>query len=126
MKKASQKSDIPNKIVKSNAGFFGNFICENFSYCLKKGEFPCVLKHADVIPVHEKDGSFSILHRNIETLGIEIFKFLNGLFPQIMNEIFQVKLLAPYYLRDENELYSRNPVTLGLNQSRLWHLKSGQ
>ena len=57
----------------------------------------------------EKDSFFSIHHRNIQTLVIEIFKFLNGLSLQIMNDVFQVKLPAPYYLRDKNELYSRNP-----------------
>ena len=31
VKKAFQKSDIPSKIVKLNADFFGNFICENFN-----------------------------------------------------------------------------------------------
>ena len=30
----------------------------------------------------EKDGPFSIRHRNIQTLAIEIFKFLSGLSPQ--------------------------------------------
>ena len=55
IKKISQKSDIPSKTVKLNAGLFGNFICKNFKYCLKKGEFPCVLKHADVISVHERE-----------------------------------------------------------------------
>ena len=54
-KKASQKSDIPSKIVKLYADFFGLFICSNFNYCLKKGEFPCVLKHAGVIPAHKKE-----------------------------------------------------------------------
>ena len=44
VKLASQKSDIPTKIVKLNADIFGNFICKNFNYCLKKVEFPCVLK----------------------------------------------------------------------------------
>ena len=29
-----------------------------------------------------------------------------------MNEIFQVISPAPYYLRDKNELYSRNPKTV--------------
>ena len=60
----------------------------------------------------EKDSSFSIHHRNIQSLAFEIFKFLNGLSPQVMNEVFQVKLSTPYYLRDKNELYSRNPKTM--------------
>ena len=29
----------------------------------------------------EKDSSLSIHHRNIQTLAIEVFKFLNGLSP---------------------------------------------
>ena len=45
-------------------------------------------------------------------LPIEIYKVLNGLSPQIMNEVFQVKSPVPYHLRDKNELYSRNPKTV--------------
>ena len=42
----------------------------------------------------EKDGSSSIRNRNIQILA-KVFKFLNGLSPPIMNELFQVKPLAP-------------------------------
>ena len=60
----------------------------------------------------ENDDFFSVHHRNIQTLDIEIFKFLNGLSPQIMNEVFQVKSPVLYYLRDKNDLYSGNPETV--------------
>ena len=43
----------------------------------------------------EKDGSFSIHLRIIQTLAIEMFKFLNGLSPQKLNQVFQVKSPAP-------------------------------
>ena len=60
----------------------------------------------------EKDISFGIHHRNIQMLAIEILKFLNELSAQIMNNVIQVKSPASYYLRDKNELYSRNPKTV--------------
>ena len=60
----------------------------------------------------EKDGFFSIHHQSIQTLSIEMFKFLNGLSPPVMNKVFQVKPSAPYFLRDKNELYNKNPETV--------------
>ena len=58
----------------------------------------------------EKDSSFSIYRKIIQTLATEIFKFLNGLSPQIMNEVFQI--MNEVYLMDKNEWYSRNPKTV--------------
>ena len=44
--KAFQNTDIPTKIIKSNAGLFASYIFRN--------ELPYVLKHADVVPVYKK------------------------------------------------------------------------
>ena len=52
--KVYQNTDIPTKIIKSNANLFASCIVRNFNYCLEKGEFPCVLKHPEVVPVHKK------------------------------------------------------------------------
>ena len=41
-------------IIKSKADLFASYIFRNFNYCFEKGEFPCVLKHVDVVPVHKK------------------------------------------------------------------------
>ena len=60
----------------------------------------------------DKDSSFSMHHRNIRTLVIEIFKVLNGLSLPIMNGVFQIKLSAPYSLRNKNKVYSRNLKTV--------------
>ena len=39
----------------------------------------------------DKDESVSIYHQNIQKLGIEMFKVLNGESPQIVNEIFRIR-----------------------------------
>ena len=63
----------------------------------------------------EKDKSFSIHHKNIQSLAIEIYKFLHNLLPCIMNnifKIFKVNETASYDLRKRNFLQSRNPSSV--------------
>ena len=104
------------------------FIESQFSYCPLIWMFHSGTLNKKINPLHEKalrtvyedykskfdellerDSFLSIRHRNIQTLAVEIFKFFNGPSPQIMNDVFQVKSPAPYYLRDKSELYSRSP-----------------
>ena len=60
----------------------------------------------------DKDGSFTIHQRNVQSLATEIYKYLHGLSPAILNEVFKVNETIPYDLRMRNELYVRNPKTL--------------
>ena len=60
----------------------------------------------------EKYGSFSIYHRNIQSLAIEIYKFLHGLSPAIIGNIIKLNRPPTYNLRTRRKLYSRNPKTV--------------
>ena len=52
--KASQESDIPTKILKSNCEFFAQYFCENINYCICHSILPSNLKLADVTLVYKK------------------------------------------------------------------------
>ena len=49
---------------------------------------------------------------NAQSLPSEIYKYLNGLTPEILSEVFKVNETIPYNLRILNELYARNPKTV--------------
>ena len=59
----------------------------------------------------KKDRSFSIHHRNTQSLAIELCKFFHGLSPSIMKNVFHLNTNIPYNLRSRSEL-SRNPKTV--------------
>ena len=54
-KKASQKTDIPIKIVKENVDIISHFLYHNFNNSLSCSTFPTGMKYADVTPIYQKD-----------------------------------------------------------------------
>ena len=57
----------------------------------------------------EKDGSFPIHHKNIQSLAIEIYKFLHGLSPAMMGDNIKLNRPLKCNLRTRQDLHSRNP-----------------
>ena len=47
-----------------------------------------------------------------KSLGIEIYKFLNGLPSSFLNNVFHKSISNSYDLRNHKEIYSRNPKTV--------------
>ena len=54
-KKASQKTNIPVKIVKENVDIMSHFQYHNFNNSLACSTFPTGMKYADETPIYEKD-----------------------------------------------------------------------
>ena len=46
----------------------------------------------------DKNGSFTIHQKNVQSLAIENFKYLHGLSPTILSEFFKVSETIPYDL----------------------------
>ena len=53
-RKATQSTDIPVKILKENADVFGSYICDFFNGYVDRGDFPSILKLANITPVFKK------------------------------------------------------------------------
>ena len=67
-----------------------------------------------------KDNSFTVHERNIQTLGIELYKVVNGLSPVIMKQVFPVKDNSRYPL--ENKFQTRNVNSVRYGTDTLAHL----
>ena len=52
--KASQHSDIPTKIIKSNSDMFSDFLHVSINTSIKSSLFPSCLKTADIMPIFKK------------------------------------------------------------------------
>ena len=53
--KSCQENDIPTKIIKENSDIFSDFLISPLNNSIEKGEFPDILKLADITPVFKKD-----------------------------------------------------------------------
>ena len=67
-----------------------------------------------------RDNSCTIHHRNIQTLGIELFKIVNGITPKIMLDILPLKDIIRY--PNENIFQTRNVRTVRYGTDSLAHL----
>ena len=67
-----------------------------------------------------KDNSFTVHERNIQTLGIELYKVVNGLSPVIMKQVFPVKDNTRY--PSENKFQTRNVNSVRYGTDTLAHL----
>ena len=68
-----------------------------------------------------KDNSFTIHERNIQALGIELYKVANGLSPIIMSRVFPVKDNIRY--PSENMSKTRNVKSVRYDTETLAHLR---
>ena len=58
----------------------------------------------------------------LESLAIEIYKFVNGLSPEMLNSVFHLKNNNLYSLRNVYKLYSRNPRTVKYGTETILYL----
>ena len=68
----------------------------------------------------EKDNSFTIHERNIQTLAIELYKVVNGLSPELMSQVFSLKKTTKYC--SNNPFVTRNVRTVRYGTETLAHL----
>ena len=126
-KKASQKlnaisritpyMDLNKERLAVNAFFIAQFnycpliwMCHNRTYNNKINRLHerCLRliyndKRSSFEDLLEKDNSVSIHHKNLQALAIEMFKVYAKTSPEIMQEVFQVKVQGNYNLRNQTE-----------------------
>ena len=95
LRKATQNTDIPVRILRQNSDIFGNYICDFFNECVDKGVFPSILKNANITPVFKEGfrGSKDN-HRPVSILSIISKIFEKLLLKQII--IYMEKFLSKY------------------------------
>ena len=93
--KASQKSDIPIKIIHDNVDIFADFIAESFKGAIKTSNFSDCLKLADITPLHEKGRKDN--KENYKP--VSILPTLSKIFEKILFE--QISVFFDKFLSDQ-------------------------
>ena len=97
------------------------FTCENYdiaSYTDDKTPYTCARATPTVISELQSTSEklFNWFeknhHKNLQSLAIEIYNFVNGLSSEIMNSVFHLKEYNRYSLRNVYQLYSRDLRTV--------------
>ena len=92
--KASQKSDIPIRIIKDNVDIFADFLCETVNCTIKTSNFPSCLKLANITPLHKKGRKdnkenyrpVSILPALSKIFERILFEQISGFFDNFLSE----------------------------------------
>ena len=92
--KASQKSNIPIRIIKDNVDIFADFLCETVNCTIKTSNFPSCLKLADITPLHKKGRKdnkenyrpVSILPTLSKIFERILFEQISGFFDNFLSE----------------------------------------
>ena len=53
-KKATQNTNIPQKLIKDNADTFAEFVFTSLNECIKQSVFPLKLKLTNITSVHKR------------------------------------------------------------------------
>ena len=82
--KASQYSDIPTKIIKSNSDIFSDFLYVSINSSIKSSLFPSCLKTADITPIYKKGKKdFKDKYRPVSILPVLSKLYERSLFKRI-------------------------------------------
>ena len=87
--------------------------CLRIVYSDNTSSFEELLKTGNSVLVH---------HRNIQVLTIELYKIVNGLLPEIIEEAFPFNKNTSHNTRNKNKFHSRSIKSVTFGSETLSHL----
>ena len=103
---------------------FKAFIESQFNYCSLIWMLHSRTMNNKINRLHERSLRIGYSYQSsmFEDLAIEIYKFVNGLSPEIMNSVFNFEKNNRYSLRNVYEPYSRNARTVKYGNETISYL----